>query len=272
MARISPVVLVVYMAIVLMATASLHGDDKKQAYDQHVELMRGLTAEFATVKVMLPRSKKPLSFESTGDWDKKKWAQEMRTEGPAARAGDMVQVTKVEIGKDQITLQINSGFKKKGSFWDRVTIDAGGMSKGGTTNSGEPSQNNGTTIVVHFKDSIGDVSSADVKKILAPVLDFDKHSSTEQYVDSLPPEIKEAIKEKKPAEGMDREQIVMAMGPPVRKTRETNKDDVEEETWQYGEPPGKVTFVVFVDGKIVRIKDSYANLGGTVAITPQSPQ
>jgi hypothetical protein len=266
MARISPRILAAFVA-----AASLHGDNKKQAYDQHVELMRGLTAEFATVKVMLPRSKKALTFESTGDWDKKKWAQELRTEGPAARAGDIIQVTKVEIGKDQITLQINSGFKSKGSFWDRVTIDAGGMTRG-APNQSDPGPKNGTALVIHFKDSIGEISSADVKKLLAPVLDFDKHSSTEQYIDSLPPEIKEAIKEKKPAEGMDREQIVMAMGPPVRKTRETNKDDVEEETWQYGEPPGKVTFVVFAGGKIVKIKDAYANLGGTVSITPPPPQ
>jgi hypothetical protein len=255
-----------------LAATGLHGDTKKQAYDQHVELMRGLTAEFATVKVMLPRSKKPLTVESSGDWDKQKWAEAARAEGPAARTGDMVQVTKVDIGKDTITLQINNGMKKKGSFWDRVSIDMGGVSKGGPTNQADSSQNSGTNLVIRFKDSIGDVSSADVKKILAKVLDFDKHSSSEQYIESLPPKIQEAIKEKRPAEGMDREQIVMAMGPPAHKTRETNQDDVEEETWQYGEPPGKVTWVVFAEGRIVRIKDSYGNLGGTVAVPPTPPQ
>ncbi len=267
MARISPSVL-----IACVAAASLHGDTKKQAFDQHVELVRGLTDEYATVKVMLPRSKKALDFESTGDWDKQKWAEEMRREGPAGRVGDMVQVTKVEIGKDEIRLQINNGVKTKGSIWDRVHVDMGGATPT-PVNTPAPSQTVvGTNIVIHFKDSIGDVTSAEVKKILSPVLDFDKHSSTEQYIDTLPPEIQTAIKDKKPAEGMDREQIIMAMGQPVHKTRENNKDDVEEETWQYGEPPGKVTFVVFVEGKIVRIKDSYANLGGTVAATPTPPR
>ena len=267
MAQVSPRVLAAFIAV-----ASLHGDTKKQAFDQHVELVRGLTAEYATVKVMLPRSKKALAFESTGDWDTKKWAEEMRKEGPAARVGDMVRVTKVDIDKDQITLQINDGMKKKGSIWDKVQIDMGGVSKGGPPKQTGPDQKNGTSIVIHFKDSIGDVTSADVKKMLAPVLDFEKHSSSEQYIDTLPPEIQVAIKEKKPAEGMDREQLIMAMGPPVRKTRETNKDDVEEETFQYGEPPGRVTFVIFAEGKVVKIKDSYANLGGSVAITPPPPQ
>jgi hypothetical protein len=268
MARISPRVLAAFVAV-----ASLRGDTKKAAYDQHIELVRGLTAEFATVKVMLPRSKKPLPFESTGDWDKKKWSEEARKEGPAVRVGEMVQVTHVDIDKDAITLQLNHGMQKKGSFLDKVHIDMGGNATVPVNQpTAEPAQKNGTSIVIHFQDSIGDLTSADVKKMLAAVLDFDKHSSTEQYIDSLPPEIQQAIKDKKPAEGMDREQIVMAMGIPVRKTREANKDDVEEEYWQYGQPPGPVTFVIFASGKVVRIKESYANLGGTVAVTPPPPQ
>src|SRR5438552_695293 len=47
-----------------------YATDKKLTDEDRVELLRGLTAEFATVKSFLPRSKKPLPFESNGTWDK----------------------------------------------------------------------------------------------------------------------------------------------------------------------------------------------------------
>jgi outer membrane protein assembly factor BamE (lipoprotein component of BamABCDE complex) len=89
-------------------------------------------------------------------------------------------------------------------------------------------------------------------------------------VETLPPEIKQAIEEKKPIEGMDRDQVVMALGKPTHKTRET-KEGVEYEDWIYGQPPGRVTFVTFAGVKVVRIKETYAGLGGSIADTPPQP-
>mgnify|MGYP000434847126 CR=1 FL=1 len=102
---------------------------------------------------------------------------------------------------------------------------------------------------------------ADIKKMLAPVLDFEKRSATEQYVEQLPPEVQAAVKEKRVIEGMDRDQVLMAVGKPRTKIRET-KDGTETEDWIYGLPPGKVSFVTFANGKVTRVKDSYAGLGG----------
>ena len=58
---------------VLAAATWLHADSKKAAEDQHIDLVRGLSFEWATVKTQLPHSKKPLDFDSTGTWDKQKW-------------------------------------------------------------------------------------------------------------------------------------------------------------------------------------------------------
>jgi hypothetical protein len=99
------------------------------------------------------------------------------------------------------------------------------------------------------------------------VLDFDKHSVTAEITETLTPEVKKAIEDKKPIEGMDRDEVLLALGRPVRKTRE-NKDGVEQEDWIYGNPPGRMTFVTFVGPKVVRVKDTYAGLGGTIAETP----
>jgi hypothetical protein len=178
-----------------------------------------------------------------------------------------VQVTKVDVDDDAITLQINNGLKKQGSWKDRVQISLGGVTPGPNNPQAGNQPHTGTAIVVKFRDSIGDVTSAQLKKLLAPVLDFEKHSASENYLDTLPPQTQQAIKEKKVIEGMDQEAVILALGRPLRKTRET-KDDVEQETWQFGEPPGRVTFVTFAGSKVIRVRDTYAQMGGSVAQIP----
>src|SRR5579862_3518872 len=261
--RISRRVLVAFLAV------TLHGDTKKLSQDQRVELVRGLSSEYATAKIVLPNSRKALPFEENGTWDKKIWDSAFRQDGQAARAGDLVQITKVDVGDDAITLQVNNGLRKEGGSWrDRVQISLGGVTPAGTANPQNAKQpHTGTAIVIKFKDSIGDITSAQLKKMLAPVLDFEKHSASENYLDTLPPETQQAIKEKKAIEGMDQEAVILALGRPLRKTRET-KDDVEQETWQYGEPPGRVTFVTFAGPKVIRVRDTYAQMGGSVATIP----
>jgi hypothetical protein len=157
--------------------------------------------------------------------------------------------------------------KKKGSWRDRVQISVGGATTGPSNPQASNQPDKGTAIVIKFKDSIGDITSAQLKKLLAPVLDFEKHSASENYIDTLPPQTQQAIKEKKAVEGMDQESVILALGRPLRKTRET-KDDVEQETWQFGEPPGRVTFVTFAGSKVIRVRDTYAGMGGSVAQIP----
>jgi hypothetical protein len=106
---------------------------------------------------------------------------------------------------------------------------------------------------------------AQIRQMLAPIFDFEKHSAAEQYMDKLPEPVKKAIKEQRVIQGMDRDQVLLALGKPRNKSRETNQDGDELEDWVYGEPPGKMTFVRFNEGKVVKVEESYANLGGTTA-------
>src|SRR5882762_2323881 len=101
---------IIALAILSLLPAGVRAGTKL-TNDERIELVRGLTAEYATVKVLLPRSRKPLEFESTGSYDTQAWATIARESGPAARSGDLVQVTKIEIEDDKIVLQINGGFK-----------------------------------------------------------------------------------------------------------------------------------------------------------------
>jgi len=267
MATISPRVLVAFVAV-----TSLSADQKKLTMDHRVEIMRGLMAEYATVKVPLPCSRKPLEIDTHGVWNHQKWDDAARQFGPAGRVGDLVQVTHVDIEKDSIVLEINNGMRRRGSWKDHIQIGMAGPVGGGVNQTNGPATNapGGTVIALLFEDGVGDVSSAEVKKMLAPVFDFDKHSATEQLSETLTPEVKKAIEDKKPIQGMDRDEVLMALGRPVRKSRES-KDGVDYEDWIYGQPPGRVTFVTFVGAKVVKVKETYAGLGGTIAETPAQP-
>jgi hypothetical protein len=257
------------LTVALISTVVLRADQKKLSEDQRMEIIRGLSAEYAKVAAPLPRSKKPLDFPSDGHWNKQQWADAAKQFGPAARTGDSVQVTKVTIEKDAIVLEINGGMRVKGGWKDHVSVGVGGAQNpiNGGQMSNAPS---GTTIAVRFAEAIGELTSADVKKMLLPVLVFDKQTVTTQYIDTVTPEVKKAIEEKKPIEGMDRDQVRMALGPPDGKSRET-KDGVEIEDWIYGRPPGRVMFVTFAGAKVMKVKETYAGLGGTIADTPKQP-
>jgi hypothetical protein len=236
---------------------------EKLTFEDRVELTRGLTAEYATMKVLLPRSKKALEFEVSGAWDKKAWSDAARESGPAARVGDLVQVTKIDIQSDRLLLEINGGFKGGRKWYEGVQIGVNNgqtvpISRGGDTNAP-----GGTSIVLMFRKPLEPIKAAAVKKILAPVLDFEKRTATELYSESLPPETQKAIKEKRALEGMTHDQVVMALGRPEHKSRET-KDGLELEDWVYGLAPGKITFVTFNGDKVIKVKEMYAGLGTQV--------
>jgi hypothetical protein len=239
--------------------------DKKLTEDDRVEILRGLSSEYATVKTILPRSRKPLPFDSTGTWDKQAWAEAGRQFGPAARVGDQVQITHVSIESDKILFEINHGVKGgKGNWRDHVSIGmGGGMAPVNTQQNSNAAS--GTNIVLMFNKPIPALKAADIKKMLAPVLDFEKETATENYVEKLPEPVQKAIKANKAMEGMSRDEVLLALGKPRRRERNVTKDGAETEDWIYGDPPGKITFVTFTGAKVTEIKEAYADVGGSTA-------
>ncbi len=247
----------------LLVFATLASADKL-SFDERMEIERGLTSEFAAAKVTLPNSKKPLVVKSDGSYDKAVWAEALRDGGPSARLGDQVQVTKVTIESNRILIDINGGGRGGGHWYDHLEVGAGGgMSPVNTQqNTSAPG---GARMALVFPGPVPSVKSAELKQMLAGVLDFEKHSASAQYVDTLPEPVKKAIKEKTAIVGMDHDQVLTSMGRPHNKSRETNADGDELEDWVYGEPPGKMTFIRFKEGKVAEVHESYANVGGTTA-------
>jgi hypothetical protein len=245
----------------VLACAPAVADSKKLTEDQRIELLRGLSAEYATIKTLLPISKRTLDFHTDGTWDKAAWKAAEKEHGPAGRVGDLVQVTQIHIEKDRILLELNGGSKTK--WYQHIEAGAGNQ-----TTPINPATNapGGTTVALVFDAPIGQVTSAEVKQLLKPILDFEKESATESHIENLPEPIKEAIRKQKVIEGMTRDQVLISVGRPLHKSRET-KEGKELEDWIFGEPPGRVMFVTFAGDIVTRVKETYAGLGGSVAET-----
>ena len=252
----------------------LNAAAKKLTDEDRIELLRGLGSEFATVKAYLPRSQRPLPFPSDGNYDKEKWQEMGRAMGTAARVGDQVQITRVEIEETRLVLDINGGLRgHRGSWKDHVQIGVGGPVNTSSTQVNQPQNGTtvaGTTIEIFVPEGVSGLKADDVKRILKPVLDFDKETATENYVEKLPEPVQAAIKAKKALVGMDRDEVLLALGKPRHKER-TVKEGNELEDWVYGLPPGKMTFVTFEGSKVSKVKEAYADLGGSIA-TPLPPR
>jgi hypothetical protein len=255
------------IALVALLPSLAPAADKLTAEDR-IELTRGLLAEYATVKLLLPRSKKPLEFDAAGTWDKNKWEETAKVSGPAARTGDLVQITNLDIQADRLVLEINHGMKGTDKWYKHIQIGMGNTTQ--PVSQGDSNAPNGTSIAILFHKPLEPMKAAEVKKMLAPVLDFEKRSASELYSETLTPEMKKAIQDKHVTVGMDREQVLLAMGRPQHKSREV-KDGVEQEDWVFGTPPGRITFVTFNGSKVAAVKEEYAGLGSEVA-DPKVPR
>ncbi|MCU1274473.1 MAG: hypothetical protein JWO48_1904 [Bryobacterales bacterium] len=153
--------------LMMVAAPPLLRSSDKLTFDERVELTRGLTAEYATVKAFLPRSKKPLPYEASGTYDKQKWEEIGKELGPAARSGDLVQITHITLVDDKVLLEINGGLKSGKHWWDHVQVGMG--SRTSPVSNGDITPTAGTNIENLYHKPLAGLQSADVKKMLAPI-------------------------------------------------------------------------------------------------------
>lgn len=228
------------------------------------EIVRALTAEYGTAKVLIPRSKKPLSYRPGEDINSEEWGEAFNKFGPAARVGDLVQVTKVEFKGDRLVFEFNHGLNGGRRWWHRVQV-VGGGTRGTTLGQGQDTHApGGTELALVFDDRVPDKDAEGFLELLKPILDFEQRSASEMYLESIDPKFREAIERKEVIEGMDRDMVLLALGRPDRKVRDF-KDGIETEDWIYGEPPGDIVFVKFEDDAVISVKHAHANLGGQVS-------
>ena len=220
-------------------------------------LVRYVSGEFAKTLRALPAGKRGLKISAGKPLDAQYLSDMLRLYGTAVPAGDRVQITSLEFRSHEIVFRINGGGKKP--FRVREHMQVGVGVGGGGVVVAQPSQASapaGSTLVLDYGQAIPDMSPDDLKRDLSVVLDFSKqHSAAVDWIETLPPEFRQAIQDRKAVVGMDREMVLAALGRPERKVRTRNDDGQETEDWIYGAPPEKTTFVTFLGDNVVRVKE-----------------
>lgn len=222
--------------------------------DSRIKIIRTLGSEYVALKIPLPINKTGLTINSNGEFDWKKNEEASLSAGQFIAPGITVQITKINILSNKIVFEINGGGgRKKKRFLEHIQVGSGG---GGRTladpTSDAPPQ--GSCVNIQFAKSIPELSPEEVRQILSNVLDFSKKSAVKSFIESIPEEFQDAVKEKRAVVGMDKDLVIAALGRPLRKIRE-RKGEVETEEWVYGEKPQKVIFVTFQSGKVVSVKE-----------------
>jgi len=216
-----------------------------------IEIIRGISSEIVVAKIALPRGKHGLYLNSQGKIDEQKLATEMKQNGAAIRAGMPVEITKVMFKPDELVFEINHGGRSGKKWYQHIEVGMGGTTSPVGGNEA-PVLAYGSYIDLTLPLGAPALTADQVKKMLAPVLDFERHAPTVLYSPSLPPKTKAAIQKHEILVGMDRDAVLSSKGPPDRKVRETRDGD-EQEDWIYGAPPHSL-FVTFSGDTVIKVK------------------
>lgn len=232
--------------------------DKADKLDQsaRIEILRAISGEFARAVRTLPSGKKGFHIKVGKPFDESTAERAVAAGGAAASPGDQVQVTLIEFHERSIVIDVNGGGSQHTRWRDRIHLQVSGVPSAQVDQPGPPGlQRIGSTFYVDFDRRVPAVTPEQLKQYLSAFLDFARQrSAAVQWVDTLPPEMQQAIKEKRPLVGMDQEMVIAAMGRPDKKVREREESGLETEDWIYGHPPGRTVFVKFAGDKVISVK------------------
>jgi len=172
--------------------------------------------------------------------------------GPAAKPGDRARISDIEIKDDHIHLEINGGPVKRKKWYQHIEV-SGGSSSAPITPSDSSANARGSFVDLYFDKYVPEMTGPELKQLLRPVFDFDSKSALDAYLETVSPQVKDAIKNHQVLVGMNHEMVIYAKGRPPKKVRE-RADEVEYEEWIFGTPPQDVDFVRFVADEVVRVE------------------
>jgi hypothetical protein len=218
-------------------------------------LVRSVDGEFAKLMQSLPGGKKGFKVDVGKPIDPHHLADMLRLYGIAASQGETVLITGLDFRASEVAVEINGGGKSHFHLKDHLQVGVGGVADEPPPTSGS-NRAPGGVVILDYGRPLPDMSPDDLKRDLGVMLDFSKqHSPTVNWVDSLPPQFQQAIKDQHAIVGMNQEMVVAAMGRPEHKVRERDADGYDTEDWIYGSPPGPTTFVTFSGDTVIRVKD-----------------
>jgi hypothetical protein len=231
----------------------------------HQDLLRTLYSEQGFAMRPLPMGKKGLTLAANGKMSPvgSAYITEVTSKGLSVKAGDRVLLTNVKIERESIVFDINGGPEHKHEFLRHISVGVGGPDMSQPVTPGDDKDPTGARVTLNFGKPLPNVTPAQVKALLAPLISFDVKSPVQAYTDTLPPTLKDAILNHHVMVGMTTDMVLYALGQPDSKSREL-EGQMPFEEWIYGKPPQDVNFVRVNGNRVIRVE--LAKLGQPLAI------
>ncbi|MGO9335922.1 MAG: hypothetical protein ACLPY1_00280 [Terracidiphilus sp.] len=228
-----------------------------------LELIRLMQAEQGFAMRPFPRGHKGLTLEANGKLEPagEQYLNMVTSQGLSAKPGDRVVITDVKIDRSKIVFDFNGGPDPKHRLLRHVEIGTGPMMNPVVQDDGQ--QPVGSRLTLSFQNHVPELTGADVKALLAPLISFDVKTPVQAFTDTLPTKLKDAILNHHVLVGMSTDMVLYAKGAPDNKSREMDGQMPFEE-WIYGKPPNEVDFVRINGNRVIRVE--VAKMGETPVV------
>ena len=237
-----------------------HVDLPKAELDpkSRILLERDLQSDQGFANRPFPRGHKGLTLQANGKLEPAgaAYLNMVVNEGLSAKPGTRVVVSDIKIDKSRIVLDLDGGPDFKHRFLRHIQIGMGpdmgdpDQDPSLMDQQGEPA---GARITLVFPGNVPDLTSAQVKQLLAPLISFDVKSPIQAFTDTLPDALKQAILSHKVLVGMNTDMVMFAKGQPTSKSREM-EGQMPFEEWIFGTPPEEVDFVRINGNRVIRVE------------------
>src|SRR6202789_3480424 len=217
------------------------------------QLVRTFQADEAFAVRPLPLGAKGVVLHANGPLSPSgtAYADELQKAGISSKPGDKVVITKFEVRPDRIVFEFNDGPEKHHHILQH--IEGGGMGGMAPLAQDDGHVPVGARMQLVFAKFVPEMTASDVRKLIAPMIDFSLKTPAEAFADTLPPKLKGAVLNHEVLVGMNREMVLKAVGQPDQKVREVDGQTPFEE-WIYGQAPHQVQFVRFNGNRVIRLE------------------
>ncbi len=218
-----------------------------------LDLMRTLQADQGFAMRPFPRGHKGLVLVANGKLEPagEAYVNMVTAEGLSAKPGDRLVITDIKIDHSKIVFDLNGGPDPKHRFLRHIQLGTGPMMNPVIQDDGrEPV---GARLTLFFQSHVPELTGADVKALLAPLISFDMKTPIQAFTDTLPAKLKDAILSHQVLVGMSTDMVLFAKGQPDSKSREMDGQMPFEE-WIYGKPPKEVDFVRVNGNRVIRVE------------------
>src|SRR5437660_2296442 len=255
-----------YFFLPLLAVVAIAGETSapstpppRISKETRMQIVRAFNAELVYIRAPFPMGKVGLKLKNGVLSPSREQLQQLIAMwGPAAKPGDQARISDIAIKDNYIHFEINGGPVRKQKWYQRIQVQGAGGGTAPLAPSDSSANARGSFVDLYFDHYVPDITGPQLKDLLRPVFDFDAKSAVEAYLETVPPKVKDAIKNHQVLVGMNREMVIYSKGRPPKKIREKD-GETEYEDWIYGEPPQDVDFIRMVGDEVVRVETMKVN-------------